>query len=129
MGEVISEGAACRPNFSGPGRRRRRNVAIGSAVLGLVVLGVMMAFHVSAWVRLLVALPFMTAAITGLQVTRNTCIAHARTGMFENDDFTTTKVDEAFAEASRRVARTIFRDGAAIGAAAGVLGMATIWLA
>jgi len=65
----------------------------------------------AAWPwRLLVALPAGMAFVSGLQVRRNTCVAHAATGVFENEDMTTTKVDEEFAAASRRVASTIWRD-------------------
>lgn len=123
--EMISEGAACRPNFSASGRRRRKNVAIGAAVFAVVLLGGLIVAGASWPVRLVVALPAMMAAITGLQVTRNTCVAHAATGSFENEDFSLTKVDEAFAAASRRVAATIYRDGVLTGVVAGALAAAT----
>jgi hypothetical protein len=71
--------------------------------------------------RLSVGLPAAAAAISGLQVRRNTCVAHGATGSFEHEDFTTTKVEAAFAEASRRVAATIVRDGVLVGVAVSVL--------
>lgn len=62
--------------------------------------------------RLLVGAPAGAAFVSGLQVTRNTCVAHAATGRFEHDDLTTSAVeDAAFLAESRRVARTIWRDG------------------
>jgi hypothetical protein len=123
-----SEAMSCRANFSAAGRRRRRRVAM---VLGLVSIGVcvgLVASDASAWTRMVVALPAASAAVVGLQVRRNTCLAHAAAGTFEHDDFSTTKVEAAFAEASRRVARTIYRDGIAIGVVAGVLGFASAWM-
>jgi len=47
------------------------------------------------------------AFISGLQVRRNTCVAHAATRVVRERGLTTTKVDEAFALASRRVAATM----------------------
>ncbi|MFO0594090.1 MAG: hypothetical protein U0228_02265 [Myxococcaceae bacterium] len=128
MSEAIAEGAACRANFSGPGRRRRRNVAIGAAVIGVALFAGLIATHAGAYVRLLVALPFMMAAISGLQVTRNTCVAHAAAGTFEHEDFSTTKVDAALAEASRKVAKTIYRDGVLVGLLTAALGFGSAFV-
>jgi len=111
MSDAIVEGAQCRPNFSAAGRRRRARVAQIGAVVAVVLFVALALVHAPWPLRLIVGLPAGAAFISGLQVRRNTCVAHARTGMFENDDFTTTKVDEAFAAASRRVAATIWRDG------------------
>ena len=110
----------CRPNFSAAGRARRLRVAqIGA----LITVGLLVALVVTdagwPW-RLLVGLPAGAALVSGLQVRRNTCVAHAATGVFENEDFTTTKVEEEFAAASRRVAATIWRDA--------VLGMIAVAL-
>lgn len=120
MSEDVILGASCRPNFSGAGRRRRRNVAIVMAIVAVVMLGAFVALDVAWPIRLLLGVPVGGAVISELQVRRNTCIAHAATGVFENEDMSTTKVDEEFAAASRKVAATIWRDGviAAIGAAA-----------
>jgi len=114
---AVVEGAACRANISGPGRRRRATV---SAVFGLISVGALVGAVVlgASWPwRLTIGLPAAAAAISGLQVRRNTCVAHAATGSFEHEDFTTTKVEAAFAEASRRVAATIVRDGVLLGLA------------
>ncbi len=125
MSAEILEGAACRPNFSAAGRRRRKQVALGAAVIAGALLGVLSAVGAGWPVRLVVALPAMVAAVSGLQVSRNTCVAHAATGSFENEDFSLTKVDESFAAASRRVAATIYRDGVLTGLIAGALAAAT----
>lgn len=128
MTAAIAEGASCRPNFSAAGRRRRKNVAIGAAVFAVALLGALIAADTSWAVRLVVALPAMVAAISGLQVSRNTCVAHAATGSFEHEDFSLTKVDEVFAAASRRVAATIYRDGVLTGVVAGALAAATSFI-
>lgn len=118
---VVVVGAACRPNISGPGRRRRTAVAVG---LGVVALGLWVGLMVAGaswpW-RLLVGLPAGVAVLSGLQVRRNTCVAHAAAGTFEHEDFSTTKVEAEFAAASRRVAATITRDGVLVGVAVAVL--------
>lgn len=110
MSDAVPEGAMCRPNFSAAGRRRRTRVAQVGALLAVVLFVALVAIDASWWLRLLVALPAGAALVSGLQVRRNTCVAHAATGSFENEDMTLTKVDEVFAAASRRVAATIWRD-------------------
>jgi hypothetical protein len=128
MTSDVAEGASCRANFSGAGRRRRRAISIGLAVFSAVLFAVLVANHASPWARLFLALPAMAAAATGLQVRRNTCVRHATLGTFENDDFSVSKVDEALAEASRRVAKTIVRDGALVGLAVGLIAFASGWV-
>lgn len=121
MGDAVIEGPVCRANFSSSGRRRRKRIAIAAAVFSVALLGAMV-FAGARWeLRLLVGLPAMTAAISGLQVRRNTCVAHAAAGTFEHEDFSTTKVDAALAEASRKVARTIYRDGLLTGVGAALV--------
>jgi hypothetical protein len=117
----IAEGAACRANISGPGRRRRTQFAV---VLGVITAGGLVAMvlgHVSWPWRLLLGLPAAASVLSGLQVRRNTCVAHAATGSFEHEDFSTTKVEAQFAEASRKVAATITRDAVIVGAVFAVL--------
>lgn len=128
MSEAIVEGAACRPNFSAAGRKRRKNVAIISGVVAVVGLVAAIALNVPPLLRLLVALPAMFSVICGLQVTRNTCVAHARTGSIEGEDFSLTKADAEFAAASKRVAATIMRDGVIAGIVFGVVAVGTGWL-
>ena len=125
---VSSEAMSCRANFSAAGRRRRRAIALA---LGFVSVGVWVGLIVSeasAWTCFLVAVPAAATAVVGLQVRRHTCLAHAAAGTFEHDDLSATKVDDAFAEASRRVARTIYRDGFGIGVVAGVAAFASAWV-
>lgn len=125
MSAEVLEGASCRPNFGAAGRRRRRNVAIGGALVALALFVGLVAVGASGPTRLLVALPATLAAISGLQVRRNTCVAHAATGSFEHDDFSLTRVDAAFATASRKVAATIYRDGLLTGVGVAVLAAAS----
>lgn len=129
MPETIEQGAACRPNFSAAGRRRRTRVAQLGALLAVVMLAFLVAIDAAWGWRLLVALPAGAALVSGLQVARNTCVAHAATGSFENEDLSLTKVDEAFAAASRRVAATIWRDALVGMALVAALSAATAWLA
>jgi hypothetical protein len=126
MSETFAEGATCRPNFSAAGRRRRRTASMISAVIAVGLLAVLIGLDVSWPFRLLVGLPAGGAFISGLQVTRNTCVAHAATGSFENEDMSLTKADAAFAEASKKVARTIWRDGALGALAVALLAAATV---
>jgi hypothetical protein len=119
---------ACRPNFSGPGRQRRRTLSVVLTLFGAALLVALIALDAPAGARAMVGLPLGFAAMVGLQVTRNTCVAHAAAGTFEHDDFSTSRVEAEQAAASRRVARTIYRDAALSGLAASLLGYATALL-
>jgi hypothetical protein len=103
-------------------------VATALTLVTVALFVALLAAHASAWVRLCVALPAACAAIVWLQLRRNTCIAHAAAGTTEHEDFSATKVDAALAEASRRVARTILRDGLLFGLLAGLLGLGSAWV-
>lgn len=121
MIDTTVPGAVCRPNFSAAGRKRRTLAAwVFAGITGAVLISVI-AFHAPLWWRALVAIPAMMTAITGLQVRRNTCVAHARMGTIEHEDFSTTKAAEAELQASRRVAATIYRDGVLAGVVLGAL--------
>ncbi len=111
MSAALEEGGSYRPNFGAAGRRRRARVAWAGAALAVACFVVLVAIDASWPLRLLVGLPAGAAFVSGLQVRRNTCVAHASSGVLENEDLSTTRVDAAFAEASRRVAATIWRDG------------------
>jgi len=127
--ETFAEGASCRPNFSGAGRRRRRNIAIAGVVLTVLFLGAAIALDLWAPLRLLAGVPAGLALVSGLQVRRNTCVAHAATGRFENEDLTTSEVeDAAFLAASRRVAATIWRDGIFGSMVVALAAAATAWV-
>jgi hypothetical protein len=128
MSDDIPVGATCRPNFSAAGRRRRKRASQIAGVLALLTLGALVYFD-AAWPwRLLVGLPAAGCLVSGLQVTRNTCVAHAATGSFENEDMSLTKVDEELAAASRRVAATIWRDALLGGAVIAALSAATAFV-
>lgn len=111
MIETAASGPVCQPNFSAAGRKRRTQAAVVMAVVTVATFATLTVFHAAWWWRALVGLPAMMTVITGLQVRRNTCVAHARTGTFEHDDFSTTKVSEELNRASKAVAATIYRDG------------------
>ena len=121
-------GATCRPNFSAAGRKRRTMAAwvMGLATVGLFATALVLGAGV--WWRALVAVPAMMTTITGLQVRRNTCVAHARMGPFEHEDFSTTKADERDLVESRKVAASIYRDGLLTGALVGLLGAGSAFL-
>ncbi len=66
--------------------------------------------------------------VSVLQVSRNTCVAHAATGVIENEDFSTRKVEADFAEASRRVAKTMWRDAAIGTVVVALVAAGTAWV-
>jgi hypothetical protein len=124
----FAEGAACRPNISPAGRRRR--VRFGWTALAVSGAGLVacVALRVPAGWRVLLALPAAAAAIGFLQARRNTCIRRAAEGVFELDDFSTVPAAADDVAGSRKVAAGIRRDavllgllGAAIGAASAAL--------
>ena len=126
----MSEAVACKPNFSASGRRRRRRVGYAGAILTVAMMVAFAVLHTAWYWRTSVAVPASMAAFGWLQATRNTCVAHAARGTFEQDDFSATKADDADVAASRKVAATIRRDAlivavlsAAIGVGAAFLGL------
>jgi len=123
------EGAVCKPNISAAGRKRRIMVGwVASAlVIGLAALAI--ALHWHWYLRATLFFPAALAATGFLQATRNTCVARAAEGTFENDDFTTTKAPDDEVAASRAVAKTIKRDALLIGLASAAFGALTSLLA
>ncbi len=121
-------GASCTPNFSATGRRRRLRVAQVGAAVAVALLLVLVVLDAPWFARLLVFVPAALAAISYLQVRRNTCVAHAARGTIEHDDFSTTPAPKDELEISRRVARTIQRDGLLLGVVAGLIAAATALL-
>lgn len=128
MSELILEGAACRPNFGAAGRKKRRQVALIAGVVTVVGFVAAMLFHAPALVRMLVALPAFMTVLCALQVTRNTCVAHAATGNIEGEDFSLTKADAEFAAASKKVAATIYRDASLAAAFVAALAYGSAWV-
>ena len=113
--------AVCRPNISGAGWRRRTRIGYLAVMVTLLLLGVLLATGASWYWRALLGLPAGLAAVSLLQVRRNTCVARAAEGTFEHDDFSRTKAPDDDVAASRRVAAGIRRDSALIALAAAVL--------
>jgi hypothetical protein len=123
------EGAVCKPNISAAGKRRR--IAFGwiAAALGVGLAALAIALHWHWYLRATLFFPAAMAATGFLQVRRNTCVARAMEGTFENDDFTTTKAPDDDVAASRKVAATIRRDAVLIGLASAAFGALTSFLA
>jgi len=121
-------GAACRPNISGSGRRRRLRVGYVAVGITAVLWAALWVSHAHWYWRVLIGLPAALAAISLLQVRRNTCVARAAEGTFEHEDFSRTKMADADVAASRRVASGITRDAALIGVACAVLAALTAWV-
>lgn len=120
--------AACRPNISGAGRRRRLRIGYIAAALSLALV-VLFVARGSAWyLRALVFLPAGLAAVSLLQVRRNTCIARAAEGTFEHEDFSRTPAPDDEVAASRRVAAGIRRDSLLIAFASALLAAITAWV-
>lgn len=125
----MSTAQVCKPNFSGPGRVRRLRFGYVMAAVAAALLVGLAVGHAGWAVRLVVFAPAAMAAVSLLQVSRNTCVAHAAKGTFEHDDFSTTPQSDDDAAASRRVAATIYRDALLIGAAAAAAAAATAFVA
>lgn len=126
---MSTEGAVCRPNISAAGRKARRRFGIILVVISFALGAGLVLARVSWPLRALIGLPVAMAAISLLQVSRNTCIARAAEGTIEADDFSKTPAEASDVAASRRVARTIYRDALLLGVAGAALGIATtlVW--
>lgn len=125
MTAATGTATACRANIGASGHRLRTTASALIFVVAAALLGWMVAAHVPAPWRLLLFFPVALGSVVGLQARRHTCVAMAVKGVLENEDFSTTPVEEEFARASRRVAATILRDGVLIGIAGALLGAAT----
>ena len=115
--ESASSPAMCA-NIGVAGRRRRTRVGTVVVVLSIGLLAYFIGIRAPWYARLALFVPAAGAGIALLQVSRKTCVAMAKMGVVENEDFSYTKVNDALAAASRRVAATIYRDGLLIGVAA-----------
>ena len=120
---AMTNAPACKPNINARGRRQRRIVGTISAALCTFLWISFVRSGAPGIVRLSLFFPAAMTAVTLLQVRRNTCVAHAASGRREGDrGLEDAPADEV--AASRRVARTIYRDGTLIG-----LGVAALaWL-
>jgi len=120
--------AACRPNISGAGRRRRLRIGYIATLVSLGLLALFIARGSAWYLRALVFVPAGLAAVSLLQVRRNTCIARAAEGTFEHDDFSRTPAPADDVAASRRVAAGIRRDSLLIALASAMLAAITAWV-
>jgi hypothetical protein len=114
-----------KPNISATGagnRRRNGQIAAGLWIAGA---GAAIAFGWPWWARGVLAVPAALAAVNLLQARRMTCVLRAGEGTFEGDDLSTTPALPADAAASREVASGIWRDTLLIGAAGGLLPIAS----
>ncbi len=110
-------GEVCKPNISAAGRRRRRLVGYVGTMVGVGLFAASVAWKWPFYWRATVFIPAVLAASGFLQARRNTCVARAAEGTFENDDFSTVKAPDDEVAASRRVASGIKRDILLIGLA------------
>lgn len=95
------------------------------AAAALILLGVLIAVDAAWYWRALVFFPVTLAAFGFIQARRNTCVARAREGTFESDDYSKRRAPDDEVAASRRVARGINRDAVLLGLAAALAAMAT----
>jgi hypothetical protein len=117
LGGDVTHGGACRPNYSAAGRRRRKQIALFFAAASAAFIVLLTGVGAPWYARLLIFFPGSAAAGSFLQVKRNTCVARARAGVFEHEDFSVTAASDADATTSRRVAATIRRDAILFGVA------------
>jgi len=120
--------AACRPNISGAGRRRRLRIGYIATLVSLGLLALFIARGSAWYLRALVFVPAGLAAVSLLQVRRNTCIARAAEGTFEHEDFSRTPAPADDVAASRSVAAGIRRDSLLIALASAMLAAITAWV-
>ena len=121
--DVMVEGAACKPNISAAGRRRRIRFGNQWLVLSVVLLVVLVVMRVRWYWGLTMFFPAALSAVGHLQANRNTCVMRAKEGTFEHEDFSTTKAAVEEVVASRAVAATINRDTILIGLAGAAIGV------
>lgn len=121
----MTEGEFCT-NLSSQGRRMRTRASYVGFAICVVTFAALVGSGASGPTRLLVGLPVMGTMVTWLQVRRHTCVRLAGTGQREIEGGGLEKVDTAIAEASKRVARTIYRDASFVGIAAALVSAATV---
>jgi hypothetical protein len=118
---VMPRDAGCRPNISPAGIRVRRRWGLWNAVFALGLAAGLSVTHARWFWGLLVFVPAALSAVGFLQVRRQTCVARAREGTFEHDDFSKTPAAPDDVRRSRAVAAGINRDSLLIGLAAAAL--------
>jgi hypothetical protein len=125
---MVAATPLCKPNISEAGRRRRRVLGTVALVVAVAALAVLIALRAAWYWRLLVALPAALYRLNVLQAEHATCVLRAREGTFEHDDFSTTKVADEDAAASRAVAAGISRAGLIAGVVAAAIAVGSIWI-
>jgi hypothetical protein len=118
--------AACKPNISPAGQRRRRRFGLQWAGLSVAAAGAGVVFRAPWVARTAVFFPAALSAIGYLQASRNTCVMRAGQGTLEHEDFTTEPAAPAEVAASRRVATGIYRDALLIGLGAAAIAATTV---
>jgi hypothetical protein len=120
--------AACKPNISAAGRRRRNRFGNQWLIGSVVLLVVLVLFRARWYWGLILFVPTALSAVGFLQASRNTCVMRAREGTFENEDLSTIEAPENEVVASRAVAAGITRDTVLVGVAGAVIGVVAILL-
>jgi hypothetical protein len=119
---------SCEPNISHAGVVRRIRVGwIGVALTVAFIAGAMLTDIAWYW-RLAAFVPAVVSASGFLQAQRRTCIARAKEGTFEHDDFSKTAAANEQVIASRAVAARIRRDVTLIGVVCALLAAATVFV-
>lgn len=121
------DAATCTPNINARGRKLRTRMAWIATAVAATLLAFFTVRGAGLGLRLIDVLPAMVAAAGFLQVRRNTCVAHAATGMREGNAGL-EKADPNDAAASRRVALTIHRDIVLVGVAMALVDVASTWV-
>jgi hypothetical protein len=104
----LAEGAACAPNISGVGRRRRKRIAGVAAAFAVVMLGIVIASDSPWWTRALVVFfPALVASTSYLEAQSHVCVLRAAQGTYEHDDRSKTAMDASLLPAIRRVATSV----------------------
>ncbi len=122
---MVTMASACEPNISDAGVVRRLRLGwIGVALTLAFIVGAVATDLAWYW-RLLAFVPAVVSASGFLQALRRTCIARAKEGTFEHDDFSKTAAVDEQVIASRKVAAGIRRDVTIIGIGCALLAAAT----
>jgi hypothetical protein len=124
---AVAMANACEPNISHAGVVRRVRVGwIGAALTFAFVVGAVLTDIAWFW-RLAAFVPAVVSASGFLQAHRRTCIARAKEGTFEHDDFSKTAASDEQVRASRTMAARIRRDVTIIGVLCALLAAATVF--
>jgi len=118
---TVMEGAACQPNVSPAGVRRRRVFGAWNVAAGILLVAGLIGARARWYWCLVVFVPAVLAAFGFLQASRKTCVSRAAEGTFEHEDFSKTPADPSNALRSRVVASGITRDAVLVGLAAAAL--------